>query len=123
MKEIKKKIESLNTAISEIQEDEHKEIFNKISEIIEDLSSKIEDVMVNEAVLAENFKYMNDDISNLQEELFEEVSIEDLEDLEDMEDEYKEVTCKNCGKKVFIEESAIKENKEIPCPYCNKNII
>ncbi len=120
MKEIKKKIESLNTAISKIEENENKEIFNKISEIIGDLSSKIEDVMVNEAVLAENFKYMNDDISNLQEELFEEVSIEDLDN---MEDEYKEVTCKNCGKEVFIEESAIRENKEIPCPYCNKNLI
>lgn len=120
MKEIKKKIENLNTSISKINDDNQKEIFKAICGILEDLSSKVEDVMVNEAVLAENFKYMNDDISDLQEELFEEVSVEDLDEIEN---EYKEVNCKNCGKTVFIEESALKENKEIPCPYCNKNII
>ncbi len=120
MKEIKNKIENLNTTISNIKDDEHKKIFEGILSILEDLSSKVEDVMVNEAVLAENFKYMDDDISNLQEELFEEVSIDDLDE---MDDEYKEISCKHCGKTVFIEESALHENKEIPCPYCNENII
>lgn len=120
MKEIKKKIEDLNIVISKIEKDEYKSIFEDISEILKNLSSKVEDIMINEAVLAENFKYMDDDISNLQEELFEEVSIEDLDD---MEEEYKEISCKSCGKTVFVEESALEENKDIPCPYCNENII
>ena len=120
MKEIKKKIDDLNLTISKIEKDEYKSIFKDISDILKALSAKVEDVMINEAVLAENFKYMDDDISNLQEELFEEVSIEDLDE---MEEEYKEITCKNCGKTVFVEESALQENKEIPCPYCNTNII
>lgn len=120
MKEIKKKIEDLNLTISKIENDQYKNIFEDISDILKCLSSKVEDVMINEAVLAENFKYMDDDISNLQEELFEEVSIEDLDE---MEEEYKEIPCKNCGKTVFVEESALQENKEIPCPYCNENII
>ncbi|MBE6047366.1 MAG: hypothetical protein E7213_02985 [Clostridium sp.] len=120
MKKIKNQIQNLKDTISKIENDEYKSVFQDIANILNDLSSKVEDVMVNEAVLAENFKYMDDDISNLQEELFEEVSIDDLDM---MEEQYKEIQCKNCGKTIFIEEAALQENKEIPCPYCNKNII
>lgn len=120
MKEIKETIESLKVSISEVKDENYKELFNNMSNILEGLSEKVEEILVNETVLAENFKYMNDDISGLQEELFEDVSLEELDELDD---EYKEVKCTNCGKEVFIETSAIHENKDIPCPYCNKNIM
>ncbi len=120
MKELKKKIENLNTNISQIDDEKYKNLFNEVSCILEGLSSKVEEIMINEAVLAENLKYMDDDLSDLQEELFEEVS---LEELDEMDEEYSEINCKNCGKAIFIEKSALEENKEIPCPYCNKNII
>ncbi len=81
--------------------------------------NKIEEVMVNEAVLSENLKYMDDDISEIQEELFEEVS---LEELDEFESEYTEVSCNKCGKPIFIEASALEEDN-IPCPYCGENIV
>ena len=65
-------------------------------------------------------KYMDQDISGLQDELFEEVSVEDLEEMEDTE--YKEIKCKECGKIIYIEESALKGSKELKCPYCNNKI-
>ena len=120
MKEIKNKIEKLNANISKIKDENYKELFNEVSSILEGLSSKVQEIMVNEAVLAENLKYMDDDISDIQEELFEEVS---LEELDEIEEEFKEVSCKVCGKTIYIEASALKENKEIPCPYCDENII
>ena len=120
MKEIKNKIEKLNANISKIKDENYKELFNEVSSILEGLSSKVQEIMVNEAVLAENLKYMDDDISDIQEELFEEVS---LEELDEIEEEFKEVSCKGCGKTIYIEASALKENKEIPCPYCDENII
>ncbi|HEY5524150.1 MAG TPA: hypothetical protein VIK26_02315 [Clostridium sp.] len=120
MKEIKNKIEKLNANISKIKDENYKELFNEVSSILEGLSSKVQEIMVNEAVLAENLKYMDDDISDIQEELFEEVS---LEELDEIEEEFKEVSCKGCGRTIYIEASALKENKEIPCPYCDENII
>lgn len=120
MKEIKNKIENLNTNISKIKDENYKELFNEVLSILEGLSSKVQEIMVNEAVLAENLKYMDDDISDIQEELFEEVS---LEELDEIEEEFKDVNCKGCGKTIYIEASALKDNKEIPCPYCGETII
>ena len=120
MKEIKKKIEVLSNNISKIEDEKYNALFLQVNEILESLSLKVEDIIVNEAVLAENLKYINDDLSDIQEEMFEEVSIEDLDEIEE---QYTEINCKACGKTVFIEASALKGNKEIPCPYCNENII
>lgn len=119
MKNIKAKLDTLKSSISKMDDDKNKEIFNMISEIIDGLYIKVDEIIVNETVLAENFKYMNEDISGIQEELFEEVS---LEDLDEMEEDYQEISCIHCGKPLFIEESVIYGDEEIKCPYCNKNI-
>ena len=60
--------------------------------------------------MQENLEYMDDDLSGIQEELFEEVS---LEELTEIEDEYKEIKCAHCNKPVFVEASAIEENNNI----------
>lgn len=119
MKDIKNKLDMLREDISKVEEDKYKNIFSGIYSLLDLYSIKLEEIMENQAVLAENFRYMDEDISGIQEELFEEVS---LEDLEEFEEEYKEILCKNCGKPIFIEESTLKENKNIKCPYCNEDI-
>ncbi len=119
MKDIKNKLDVLRECISKVEEDKYNKIFSEMYNLLDAYSIKIEEIMENQAVLAENFKYMDEDISGIQEELFEEVT---LEDLEEFEDEYKEILCKNCGKPIFIEESTLKENKNIKCPYCNEDI-
>jgi len=120
LKDIKNKIEKFKTNISKVKDENYKELFNEVSNILSGLSSKVQEIMVNEAVLAENLKYLDEDISDIQEELFEEVS---LEELDEIEEEFKEVSCKCCGKTIYIEASTLKENEKIPCPYCDENII
>lgn len=120
MKEIKKQIDDLSAKITQVEDERYKEMFSSILDVLEGLSTKVQEILVNETVLAENFKYMDDDISNLQEELFQEVS---LEELDEIEEEFKEVNCRHCGKAIFIETSALVENDKIQCPYCNENII
>lgn len=89
----------------------------KILELMMELNEEVEAVK-------EDVKYINDDISELQQETFdeygefEEVS---LEELEEIENEYTEVPCNSCGKPIFVEKSAI-ENNNIPCPYCGEII-
>lgn len=119
VKEIKENIKNLQNSISKIEDKEYKDLFENIENILSSLSKKVEELMTNQAVLADKLNCIDDDIVDLQDELFEEVSIEELEE---MEDDYKEISCKNCGKPVYIESSTLEKESKIPCPYWWKNI-
>lgn len=119
MEELSKEIEKFKNSLSKIQDKEYGEYFKNMVNILELMDSKIEELTVNQESIEENIKFMDDDLTNIQDELFEEVSIDELND---MEDEYTEVNCSHCNKTIFIEQSALSNNNEIPCPYCHQNI-
>ncbi|WP_315074557.1 CD1247 N-terminal domain-containing protein [uncultured Clostridium sp.] len=119
MEELGKEVENFKKSLSKIENEEYKGYFNNISSILELMVAKIEELTINQETIEENMKFMDDDLSDIQDELFEELSIDELND---MEDEYKEINCVHCHKQIFIEQSALSNNEEIPCPYCNKNI-
>lgn len=122
MKNLKEKIFKLENYINEIEEDKNKnkKVFLSLIDIINELNEKVEELTVNQETIQENIQYMDDDLSGIQEELFEELSFEELDSIED---KYIEIVCNCCNKPIFIEESALEKNKNIPCPYCGKNII
>ena len=74
----------------------------------------MEEVIVKQESLEENVGYIGEDLTDIQDELFEEVTFEDLMDIED---EYVEVKCKCCGKPLFVEKDALNKNNNIPCPF------
>jgi DNA-directed RNA polymerase subunit RPC12/RpoP len=119
MEELSKEIEKLKESLSKIENKEYQEYFNNIASILGLMNARVEELTINQETIEENMKFMDDDLSDIQDELFEELSIDELND---MEDEYKEINCVHCHKPIFIEQSALSNNKEIPCPYCNKNI-
>ena len=119
MEKLSKEIEALKKNLAKIENKEYKECFDNVFSILEVMNQRIEELTVNQETLEENIKFMDDDLSNIQDELFEEVSIDELND---MEDEYTEINCAHCHKPIFIEQSALSNNEEIPCPYCKKNI-
>lgn len=119
MEKIKKELEELKHSLNSLVDNEYKEYFTKITSILNNVNEKIEELTINQESLDENMRFMNSDLSNIQEELFEEVSIDELSDIEE---QYTEINCVNCNKPIFIEQSALENNSDIPCPYCHKNI-
>lgn len=119
MEELRKEIENLRKNISKIENADYKECFDNVFSVLGIMNQKIEELTINQESIEENIKFMDDDLSNIQDELFEEVSIDELNE---MEDEYKEINCVHCNRPIFIEQSALSNNEEIPCPYCKKNI-
>ncbi|MDZ5010772.1 hypothetical protein GNF77_18110, partial [Clostridium perfringens] len=93
---------------------------NSISSVLDDMLNVIEDMSNRQDYLEENVQYIDEDLTGLQDELFQEVSIEDLIE---MDDEYIEISCKNCEKPLFVEKESIDNNKVIPCPFCNRDAI
>ncbi|MCR1949743.1 MULTISPECIES: CD1247 N-terminal domain-containing protein [unclassified Clostridium] len=120
MKDIKDKIENIKTNVTNISDDKYQNIFSSILSVLDEMSDVIEDMNNRQDYLEENVQYIDEDLTGLQDELFEEVSIEDLIE---MEDEYIEVNCKNCNKPLFVEKDAIDNNKSIPCPFCQEEAI
>ncbi|MGL5378515.1 CD1247 N-terminal domain-containing protein [Clostridium sp.] len=116
MKEINNDIEALKDVISKIDDKNNREIYTKITNILEKISGKVEDTILRQEYLEENVQYMDEDLTDLQEELFEEVSFDELSDFED---EYIEINCKNCNKPLFVEKESLNSKKEIPCPFCS----
>ena len=116
MREIFDEIDNIKNSIESIQDEKYKELFNQISNLLINLSDKVEEVIVKQESLEENVGYIGEDLTDIQDELFEEVSFEDLIDIED---EYVEISCKECGKPLFVEKGALNKNNNIPCPFCN----
>lgn len=117
MEEILKEIEVLKNTIKSVEDKAYSNVFNSITNVLESIASKVEELEVVNENMEENISFLNSDISNIQEELFEEVSFEELEE---MEDEYEEIECKCCHKPLFVEKSAINNKDGIPCPFCNE---
>ncbi|MDZ4907186.1 CD1247 N-terminal domain-containing protein, partial [Clostridium perfringens] len=106
--------------IENVSDDKYKNLFNSISSVLDDMLNVIEDMSNRQDYLEENVQYIDEDLTGLQDELFQEVSIEDLIE---MDDEYIEISCKNCEKPLFVEKESIDNNKVIPCPFCNRDAI
>ena len=69
---------NLAKRFEKIKDDNYLNIFNSFSDILESLSSKVEEVILHQEYLEENMEYIGDDLNDIQDELFEEVSFDDL---------------------------------------------
>ncbi|MGG7143659.1 CD1247 N-terminal domain-containing protein [Clostridium nigeriense] len=120
MKDIKYKIDSVKEEILSIEDKKYKNIFESLLSIINDMADSIKEMDYKQESLEESVRYIDEDIIGLQDELFEEVSIEDLIE---MEEEYVEIKCKHCNKPLFVEKESLDNKKDIPCPFCNNEAI
>lgn len=120
MIEIQNIIEELKLKINSVEDEKYKAIFNDVDKILEAICDKVEETLVKQEAIEENIQFIDEDLTGLQDELFEEVS---LEDLEEFEDEYVEIECVKCNKPLFVEKGALESNQNIPCPFCNENSI
>lgn len=117
MENIRESLTQLKIILDENNEMDN--VFNrKLLEVVNRLYDNIEGMQVNIESVSEDLSLINDDLSNVQEELFEEVTFEDLEE----DDEYIEVKCSSCNKPIFVENSVLKNKEKISCPYCTNQI-
>jgi len=119
MKNMREEVNLLKESIADIEDNNYKNCFLKMTNIIESLNEKLQELSTNMEAIDENMGFIDSDLSDIQDELFEEVS---LEDLNDIEEQFVETNCIHCNKSIFIEKSALDDNKEIPCPYCGKSV-
>ena len=116
MEKIFEEINNISEKLKEVKDKKYYDLFNSMQGVLSSLASKIEEVQIKQESMEENMEYIGDDLTDMREEFFEEVSFDELAEIEE---EYVEIKCKHCGKPLFVEQKSIKNNTSIPCPFCN----
>lgn len=98
--------------------DKNSKVLKAIIELLEDVALTVEDLEDGCAELCEQIDAVDEDLSNLEDYVYDDEDYED-EDYED--DEVYEVTCPACNDIVYLDEDMLAEG-EIACPNCGTNL-
>ena len=82
--------------------------------ILEEIGLSIEDLEDTTAVLGEELDAVSEDLSDVEEIVYDE---DDEDDDEDWDDDFFEVECPTCGTEIDIDEPVL-ESGEVVCPSC-----
>lgn len=88
--------------------------------ILEEIGMSIEDLEENTVALGEEIDAISDDLSDVEEVVFDEDDDEDDDCCcDEDDDDFFEVDCPNCGETLVIDESVLEEGV-IQCPSCKQ---
>ena len=85
--------------------------------ILEEVGLSIEDLEENAQALGEEIDVLSDDLSDVEDVVFDEDEDED-EDDEDYDDDWFEVECPTCEEPLVIDDKALADGM-IQCPNCH----
>ena len=85
--------------------------------ILEEIGLSIEDLEENTQALGEEIDVLSDDLSDVEDVVFDEDEDED-EDDEDYDDDWFEVECHTCEEPLVIDDKALADGM-IQCPNCH----
>ena len=85
--------------------------------ILEEIGLSIEDLEENTQALGEEIDVLSDDLSDVEDVVFDEDEDED-EDDEDYDDDWFEVECLTCEEPLVIDDKALADGM-IQCPNCH----
>lgn len=83
--------------------------------ILEEVGLSIEDLEDNTAALGEEIDAISEDLSDVEEIVYD-------EDEEDDDDDFFEVECPNCGAEIDIDEDILDQGA-VECPACGEKFV
>jgi len=95
----------------------------KIIDILEDFADAIVEIDEDADEMAEYVEAMDEDLTNIEEDLYEDLDEEEEDEDDDEDIEFVEVECPNCNEEVYIDEDLLYEDDiDVVCPRCNEKI-
>jgi len=98
-------------------------ILKAMADLLEDLSLSVLDLEDENAALNEYIEEIDDDLADLEDEVYcEEDYYDDEDGLDDDDEAYPcvELECPACGEPVYIDEEDLDKIDELECPSCGK---
>jgi len=101
----------------------------QIVDVLEDFADTLSAMDQDQEELAEYIDYMDEDLADLEDEVFgesDEDEFEDDEEFDDFEDDdidYIEIECPNCHEIIYLDEELLTDSNQTECPSCHKPLV
>lgn len=130
MKELLKKIAYLEGLIdgAELEDAKVKRILDEIVDVLEDVVEALHDLRDEQEDLEDYVSCIDEDLEDLEKEIYGDEEEEDEEEEDEEEDEedddvsYVEVECPKCHDTVYFDSSILEDDDvvEVTCPNCDE---
>lgn len=97
-------------------------VLNAIIDLLDDIAYDVQDMEELYDELSAQVDEIDQDLADVETELYDDEDYDDDEDFDDYDDEdnpFYEVTCGACGEKINVSEDVLLEG-EINCPNCGE---
>jgi DNA-directed RNA polymerase subunit delta len=100
-------------------------ILINIIDVLDSFADEVQNVNVAQVELEDYVESIDEDLTDLEEQIYEDFDSDDEDDdndgyEEDFEDDMVEVACPDCHERVTFEADILNDNEdiEVTCPYC-----
>ena len=101
-------------------------LFRAIVDVLDEIALEIEDLTDEVMELGDGLDVISDDLSDVEDVIFDEDDFDDYDDEDEDEDEDDEeecyaTTCPECEEEIFFDDSVLEDGK-VECPNCGATL-
>ena len=95
-------------------------LLKSIINVLGDFADVIDDLEDSQIQLNEHLEDMDEDLAQLEYEMYDDYDGDDQEDGDDIA--YYEIECPNCNETVYMDEEMLDDEDNLACPSCKEPI-
>ena len=96
-------------------------LFRAIVDVLDEIALEVEDLTDEVMELGDGLDVISDDLSDVEDVVFDEDDYEELDDEDDEDEDDEEecyaTTCPECEEEIFFDDSVLEDGK-VECPNC-----
>ena len=96
-------------------------LFAAVVDVLDEIALEVEDLTDEVMELGDGLDVISDDLSDVEDIVYDEWDDDDEDDEEDEEEECYATTCPECEQEVYFDESIL-EDGEVVCPNCGTKL-
>ncbi len=101
-------------------------LFRAIVDVLDEIALEVEDLTDEVMELGDGLDVISDDLSDVEDVIFDEDDFDDYDDEDEDEDEDDEeecyaTTCPECEEEIFFDDSVLEDGK-VECPNCGATL-
>ena len=99
-------------------------LFRAIVDVLDEIALEVEDLTDEVMELGDGLDVISDDLSDVEDVIFDEDDFDDYDDEDEDEDDEEEcyaTTCPECEEEIFFDDSVLEDGK-VECPNCGATL-